>query len=60
MTHNDWANAQEKNEFECLNCGRTLPVASDNVEQCKECCEHENTTKELTGEYCDDCGKKVN
>lgn len=59
MTHNDWANAQETDEYHCRNCGRTLPVASSDVDQCSECCSHDNVTEELTGTYCDDCGEKV-
>ena len=59
MTINDWANAQELDEYECLNCGRTLPTASDDTEVCKECCDHENVRSELTGNYCEDCGAKV-
>lgn len=56
MTVNDWANAQEENEHECLNCGRTLPLASGDVEACGECCDHENVREELTCTVCLDCG----
>lgn len=59
MTVNDWANAQKENEYECLGCGRTLRLASDDVETCKDCCDHENTTAELTCTVCDDCGTKL-
>lgn len=60
MSLNEWADAQELDEYECLNCGRTLPAASNDVEICSECCGHENTRDILTGTKCEDCGNMVN
>lgn len=55
--------ASDVRDVTCKNCGAEHEAVvndSDTIEVCHECCEHENTTTELTGEYCDDCGQKVN
>lgn len=47
------------NEVECENCGTVHETHANEIEVCEECCQHENTETELTGEYCMDCGAQV-
>lgn len=54
----DKLNPTEGMAGECQNCG--IKMEYGDVEECPECCEHENTTEEpLTGERCDDCGASL-
>lgn len=60
MTINELTNAQKEDHYECLNCGRTLSMASDDVEHCADCCDHDGETREeLTGTYCLKCNNEI-
>lgn len=60
MTAIDVAKAQMEADTECLNCGREVHIATEDVEVCEVCCTHENTEDAgLLGEKCLDCGCQI-
>lgn len=59
MSENIYGRDTEVQEYECTNCGHTLVEATDDVEICHECCDHENTRDTLGGELCEDCGSTL-